>query len=225
VDSDFVSTLCSTFVITMTDWNVSTSEVIEFVKQTINSQDFELEDPKKVEADVLKFVNKNEMRRNSVPTDQVVQRRSVNFGTFKGRPVSTSYSKATVPSGILEVHLIAGRKLAPKDSNGLSDPYARIYFCDKDGKIVDHIKKKSTTVKKTLNPKWNEIYDLEVDLNVGGLYIQIWDWDRIGSDDFMGQFSIPADRFHSNTEMWYPLLPRDAKDEVSGDICIKLRIK
>jgi len=55
---------------------------------------------------------------------------------------------------------------------------------------------KSEIVKKTLNPKWpvseiplEKLCNNNLDTN---LLITCWDWDRMKSDDFMGQFTSTA---------------------------------
>jgi hypothetical protein len=70
------------------------------------------------------------------------------------------------------------------DLNGLSDPFVKIMFGNE--------RKRTTVVRKNLNPVWNESFKFEVpslmnDLISRELVIEVWDWDRVGRDDFIGQ--------------------------------------
>lgn len=52
----------------------------------------------------------------------------------------------------LTTSVVGARNLAVADTNGLSDPYAVLQL----GKS----RKKTKIIKKTLNPSWNESFDL-----------------------------------------------------------------
>ena len=58
----------------------------------------------------------------------------------------------------LKVGVIKARGLAPKDANGLSDPYALIQ--------IGAVQMRTQTVMETLDPKWNESFEFE-DVSVG----------------------------------------------------------
>ena len=58
-------------------------------------------------------------------------------------------------------------------------------------------KRKTSTIKKTLNPTFNESltydFDLIDDVNIHNCVCQleVWDWDRWESNDFLGAVQIP----------------------------------
>lgn len=55
--------------------------------------------------------------------------------------------------GILELKILRGHDLVPKDSNGLSDPYVVV-------KYGSQTMFRSKVIKKSLNPEWNEVATL-----------------------------------------------------------------
>ncbi len=96
---------------------------------------------------------------------------------------SRSNLKIATP-GHLIVDLIAGFNLLSADLNGLSDPFALL--------IVSGAEKKSNKQLKTLNPLWNERFEFEVtDFQKDSLLVKVFDWDRIGSDEPLGDVMIP----------------------------------
>ena len=65
----------------------------------------------------------------------------------------------------LKVHLCGANNLLAADKNGKSDPYVTLHLLERgSGKEIE--KKKSKTVKKTLNPAWDEWFDFSYDVNV-----------------------------------------------------------
>jgi serine/threonine protein kinase len=92
-----------------------------------------------------------------------------------------------VDFGSLKIEVVSGKNLAPKDSNGKSDPYLRV-FCGP-------FKHKTKVVKKTLDPVWTDESFLipATTAKVNAVFIECWDWDVIGTDDFMGEFSFSSD--------------------------------
>jgi len=87
----------------------------------------------------------------------------------------------------LKVTLSRGEDLDSKDDNGLSDPFVEL--------ILDKVKKRSSVIKKTLNPVFlNE--EIEFDVPNGktlpDLKVIVWDWDRLSGNDSIGGFMVPV---------------------------------
>ncbi|KAJ1965932.1 phosphatidylserine decarboxylase [Dispira parvispora] len=128
----------------------------------------------------------------------------------------------------IRLQILQGRGLAPKDKNGLSDPYA----------IVTFGKRKHTTcvVYESLEPTWNYSFDFPVHVQrlPSSLSIVVWDYNRL-RHVYMGEVHIPlhdlfdTDKeplsFHASREYarWYPLetgTGKRANAVVSGEILI-----
>ncbi|XP_065826132.1 protein unc-13 homolog D-like isoform X2 [Oscarella lobularis] len=98
-----------------------------------------------------------------------------------------------IPKQCIHVSVIEGRDLPVRDEDGLSDPYCVLGLIKlqpemMDGRsktkhlqdlVEDETKLKSTTIiYNSLNPNWNEEFELEIDdLNTDCLQIDIWDSD------------------------------------------------
>mmetsp|Transcript_39746 Transcript_39746/g.68145 ORF Transcript_39746/g.68145 Transcript_39746/m.68145 type:complete len:687 (+) Transcript_39746:27-2087(+) len=128
----------------------------------------------------------------------------------------------------LHVDITAGRGLAPKDRNGLSDPYCKIWLEDEKG-VKDKDSKRSTSViKKTLNPEWGETFRYMLLTKHKVLVIQCWDKDKIGSD-FMGEIVIPlSDITTKEKRGWIDVCPKrksKKKSKISGSLLISVRVE
>uniref|UniRef100_A0A3Q3FBT6 Double C2-like domain-containing protein alpha n=2 Tax=Labrus bergylta TaxID=56723 RepID=A0A3Q3FBT6_9LABR len=72
------------------------------------------------------------------------------------------------------------------DVNGFSDPYVKIYLKPDIEKKSKH---KTTVIKKTLNPEFNEEFFYEISLSEltnKTLEVTVWDYDLGRSNDFIG---------------------------------------
>nr|XP_059881935.1 copine-8 [Delphinus delphis] len=82
-------------------------------------------------------------------------------------------------------------KLDKKDFFGKSDPFLVFYRSNEDGSFT--ICHKTEVVKNTLNPIW-QAFKISVRALCNGDYdrtvkVEVYDWDRDGSHDFIGEFT------------------------------------
>uniref|UniRef100_A0A7S4PC42 C2 domain-containing protein n=1 Tax=Paramoeba aestuarina TaxID=180227 RepID=A0A7S4PC42_9EUKA len=79
----------------------------------------------------------------------------------------------------LTVYIEKGTDLIIKDSKS-SDPYVKFT-------ITGQQEQKTRVIKKTLNPQWNEAFTFQMsDYWEKSIKLEVWDKDKISSDDFMG---------------------------------------
>jgi len=137
-------------------------------------------------------------------------------------PKTTAVAQRLQKGTKLEITVIGGKELASRDANGKSDPYLRLLY--------GQTRLKTTIQKKTLHPAWkNEVFLIPLDENDPTLRVQCWDWNLIGSDETMGEFTIDLRKFQPNTPVtaWYSLAPEEGKKkskEVKGSIQLTIQI-
>lgn len=96
-------------------------------------------------------------------------------------------SESVNNQGNLRVEVIDASNLPSADRNGFSDPFCKFYLQGKD--IF-----KTKVQKKTLNPVWNEFFELPIRSRTAAEFsVDVWDWDLGGADDFLGRTSINLD--------------------------------
>ncbi|NWR54739.1 RASL1 protein, partial [Bucorvus abyssinicus] len=104
---------------------------------------------------------------------------------------------------VLRCHLIEARDLAPRDLLGTSDPFARVSCC---GHTLE-----TAVIKKTRFPRWDEVLEFELpegELRGHVLSVELWDWDIVGKNDFLGWVEFPLEAiFTDPTKGWFQLLP------------------
>ncbi|XP_054626440.1 E3 ubiquitin-protein ligase NEDD4-like isoform X2 [Dunckerocampus dactyliophorus] len=129
---------------------------------------------------------------------------------------------------ILKVKVIAGIGLAKKDILGASDPYTRLSLYDPISGDIASVQTK--TIKKSLDPKWNEEFYLRVHPSKHRLLLEVFDENRLTRDDFLGQVDVPLNQIpteNPNTQRPYSfkdflLHPRSHKSRVRGQLRLKM---
>eukprot|EP01102_Stenamoeba_stenopodia_P008314 TRINITY_DN2382_c0_g1_i2.p1 TRINITY_DN2382_c0_g1~~TRINITY_DN2382_c0_g1_i2.p1 ORF type:complete len:529 (-),score=121.11 TRINITY_DN2382_c0_g1_i2:21-1607(-) len=145
--------------------------------------------------------------------------------------------------GWLTVHCINAKGLAIKDRMlGSSDPYIKLY-CEaiedagalttspQIAKATSRYVWKSKTMKKNLNPNWN---DLNVRLGPfkrsSNIKIDLWDYDTLMTDDYMGSCNfalVVVDVLQSVSKsnkiiLTFTLSSRQKQESVKGTISLTL---
>lgn len=114
--------------------------------------------------------------------------------------------------GNLRVDVLDAAGLPAADSNGKSDPYARFELNGQD--IY-----KTKTQKKTLDPVWNEFFEVAVpSRTAANFHVNVYDYDFADKPDFLGGADI-------NLEQLDPFKAKEMRlilDGKSGSIRIRL---
>ncbi|XP_023249895.1 rasGAP-activating-like protein 1 isoform X1 [Seriola lalandi dorsalis] len=123
----------------------------------------------------------------------------------------------------LRCQVIEARDLAPRDISGTSDPFARVIFNNHSAE--------TSIIKKTRFPHWGETLELDFDpeelSEEGTVTVEVWDWDMVGKNDFLGKVEIPFACLHKTPllEGWFRLLPLGNNEVDAGGKLGALRLK
>ncbi|XP_045056728.1 rasGAP-activating-like protein 1 isoform X2 [Desmodus rotundus] len=119
----------------------------------------------------------------------------------------------------LRCHVLKARDLAPRDISGTSDPFARVFWGSQS--------LETSTIKKTRFPHWDEVLELrEAPGTPSPLRVELWDWDMVGKDDFLGMVEFPPKVLQQNPPNgWFRLLPFPGAEGDSGGSLGALRLK
>jgi len=114
--------------------------------------------------------------------------------------------------GDLKVELVEAKNLPAADRSGYSDPYC---VFELNGERVF----KSKTVKKTLNPSFDEKFEVTIPSRTAAKFIvEVYDWDLGGGDDFLGRAQINLAELEP-FQLKALTLPLDGK---SGELKLRL---
>ncbi|NXD21337.1 PCLO protein, partial [Spelaeornis formosus] len=155
----------------------------------------------------------NKKRHSSKPTETTKSASHPITGEIQ---LQINYDKHL---GNLIIHILQARNLVPRDNNGYSDPFVKVYLLPGRGKgnvgdifLADaEYKRRTKYIQKSLNPEWNQtvIYkNISMEqLKKKTLEVTVWDYDRFSSNDFLGEVLIELSSISQldNTPRWYPL--------------------
>ncbi|KAG0050843.1 hypothetical protein BGZ83_004400 [Gryganskiella cystojenkinii] len=194
----------------------------------------------KVEENTKKTIFNTMLARTSLPQGTVAQAVSaVNTVATATIPSSSDHHQSLTSSAEetdvrlrMRIHISRARDLAIKDRNGFSDPYVKL--------SIGGNKFTTKVIPKTLNPVWNEAFDiaLETQSVPDKVSLVFWDKDWIGKDDFMGALNLAFDETTlwtdatpkhfddpTNEARWYTLTTLPGKStKISGEVEIKFGI-
>ncbi|XP_025329812.1 rasGAP-activating-like protein 1 isoform X2 [Canis lupus dingo] len=128
----------------------------------------------------------------------------------------------------LRCHVLQARDLAPRDITGTSDPFARVFWGSQSLETSLSLSLRlPQTIKKTRFPHWDEVLELrEMPGAPAPLRVELWDWDMVGKNDFLGMVEFPPQVLQQNAPSgWFRLLPFPRAEEDSGGTLGALRLK
>lgn len=115
-----------------------------------------------------------------------------------------------IKAGVLTVQVNEAKGLRAEDTNGFSDPFVQINLSSNAKKV-----QKTKTIKKSLNPEWNETLTIASitaqQIAEERLEVNVWDWDRVSGNDFMGgcSWSLQELTAAGKVDDWFTLFETD----------------
>jgi len=113
----------------------------------------------------------------------------------------------------LDLTIVRACDLPAADRGGTSDPFVQVA-------VAKH-KVRTKTIKKDLNPEFNEKYEMKDMVLTDKMRVTVWDYDVIGKNDLLGQVEIPLSKMELNTpfEKWYAV-PMELETEKEPPVVI-----
>jgi Ca2+-dependent lipid-binding protein len=115
------------------------------------------------------------------------------------------------------LNVVACQDILAADSDGGSDPF-----------IVVHAGSNTCQTKtlNSLNPVFNEVFTLPLDCGVSCLRFNVFDYDVVGSNDFLGCLVVSLSDMVVDkvVDKWEFLCQRKHDDEVSGRIRVIVKL-
>ena len=87
-----------------------------------------------------------------------------------------------MPTGLLEVIIVEGRRLKDKDVVGQSDPFVELYLDKK-------YKQRTATISNSNDPVWNERFTFNIHQGDDTIHFDVYDSD-VGGKDAIGNGKV-----------------------------------
>ncbi|CAO3590690.1 unnamed protein product [Absidia cylindrospora] len=114
----------------------------------------------------------------------------------------SSSEKVEQKNYLYSVKVVRAENLAPLDKNGLSDPYLVLEFGDKQSS-------RTKTMYETLNPRWDQMFDIWLDEKATDVLAVVYDEDLIGTHGECGA-------------VWFQLSPQYFDDYQTHELVLNL---
>ncbi|XP_053092752.1 synaptotagmin-7 isoform X1 [Pangasianodon hypophthalmus] len=108
----------------------------------------------------------------------------------------------------ITVNIIKARNLKAMDIGGTSDPYVKVWLMHKDKRVE---KKKTITIKRCLNPVFNESFPFDIPAHVlreTTIIITVMDKDRLSRNDVIGKIYLSWKSGPAEVKHWKDMLSR-----------------
>ncbi|XP_017562200.1 synaptotagmin-7 isoform X3 [Pygocentrus nattereri] len=108
----------------------------------------------------------------------------------------------------ITVNIIKARNLKAMDIGGTSDPYVKVWLMHKDKRVE---KKKTVTIKRCLNPVFNESFPFDIPAHVlreTTIIITVMDKDRLSRNDVIGKIYLSWKSGPAEVKHWKDMLSR-----------------
>lgn len=115
---------------------------------------------------------------------------------------------------IITIH--QARDLVAADLGGKSDPYCVIELTNS--------RLQTSTVYKSLNPRWRATYILDVADVHDCLEVTVYDYDKSKRSEFLGRIVIPLLRIRTNVKKWYMLKDKKLTQVTRGAVQLQLSV-
>ncbi|XP_064076956.1 regulating synaptic membrane exocytosis protein 2 isoform X10 [Vanessa tameamea] len=115
-----------------------------------------------------------------------------------------------IPALQLLVTVLSATGLSPRSDGSPRCPYAKVFLLpDKSEKS----KRRTKTLANTLEPRWNQTFvycGIRItDIKKRTLEVTVWDLNRYGPNDFLGEVLLDLDNIINHEPIWHILKPHE----------------